>query len=209
MPEKKKSRIITTGPFKGLLRNHYKVILADPPWAYKAYSEKGMERSADKHYGTMSLDDIKNLPVQDLMAKDCVVFMWITDPFLFEGINVLNRWELKYKTVGFYWVKFNNDLKTPFTGLGHWTRANCEQCLLASKGKPSRKETGKGVKKLIASVRREHSRKPDEIFERIESLVEGPYLELFAREPRENWSSWGNETTKFKKETFEEDDLIG
>ena len=78
-----KKRLITSGPFKGLLRNHYKVLLCDPPWNFAIRSAKGGGRSAEKHYNTMSFDDIKALPVQDLCAKDCVIFMWITDPMLF------------------------------------------------------------------------------------------------------------------------------
>lgn len=200
---------IKSGPFKGLLKNHYGVLLIDPPWSFLTYSEKGMGRSADTHYETMSLDDIKALPIADLMDKDCAVFLWITDPLLFEGINVLKQWGCVYKTVGFYWVKLNKDLKTPFTGLGHWTRSNVEQCLLATRGHPKR--IGKGVPKLIAAPRREHSRKPDEIFPRIESLLgDVPRLELFSRQKRPGWDCWGAETTKFPAIPHDDvEDLIG
>ncbi|MDD3030345.1 MAG: MT-A70 family methyltransferase [Alphaproteobacteria bacterium] len=212
-----KSRLITSGPFKGLLRNHYKAILADPPWAFAIRSAKGGGRSAEKHYGTMSLDEIAALPVKDLAAKDCVLFMWITDPMLFKGIDMMKAWGFDYKTVGFYWVKLNQDGKTPFTGMGFWTRANPEQVLtnldegsqllLGAQGHPKRQAMN--VPKLIMAPRREHSRKPDEIFERIEALVEGPYLELFARQARPKWTTWGNEREKFNPATFDEEDLIG
>lgn len=226
MQESKKTKLITNGPFKGLRRNHYKVILADPPWAFAIRSAKGGGRSAEKHYNTMSFDEIKALPVQDLAAKDCAIFMWITDPMLFKGMELMEAWGFAFKTVGFYWVKLNQDGKTPFTGMGFWTRANPEQVLtnldpekvnaekegsqllLGATGHPKRQAMN--VPKLIMAPRREHSRKPDEIFERVEALMgDVPRVELFARQARPNWTTWGNETTKFKKETFDEEDLIG
>ena len=104
----------------------------------------------------------------------------------------------RFKTVAFNWVKLNKSgsdwlvSESPFfTGLGYWTRANPELCLLGTRGKPRR--LSKSVRQLVVSERREHSRKPDEVYDRIEKLVDGPYLELFAREPRRNWSSVGNQ----------------
>ena len=210
---------IISGPFMGLKKNHYKVIVADPPWHFKARSDKGLGRSADMHYDTMSLEDIMGLPVQDLAAKDCVLFLWITDPMLFKGQELMERWGFKYKTVGFYWVKLNKDGETPFTGMGFWTRANPEQVLtnldehqvmLGAQGHPKRQAAN--IPRLIMSKRREHSRKPDEMFDRVESLVDGPYLELFSREERKGWDTWGNETGKFSapEEPFEDgNDLLG
>jgi len=104
---------------------------------------------------------------------------------------------LAYKTVGFYWVKQNNKSEGFFTGLGYWTRANPEQCLLATRGKPRRR--GKDVRKLVVEPRREHSRKPDDVRERIERLVDGPYLELFARETKPNWHCWGDQIGLFNQ----------
>lgn len=186
--------IISSGPFKGLRKNYYKVILADPAWTFKTRSDKGKSRSPEKHYHCMKMEDIMALPIRDLAAPDCVLLMWITDPLIFQSDAILRNFGFTPKTVGFYWVKLNKD-DTPFTGMGFWTRANPEQCHLATIGKPKR--TGKGVKRLIMSPRREHSRKPDEIFDRIEQLVDGPYLELFSRETREGWDTWGNEVGKF------------
>lgn len=213
--------LIEDGPFKGLPKNYFKVIYADPAWTFKSRSEKGKGRSAEKHYHCMTLEDIKDLPVWQLAAKDCVLLMWITDPLLYEGKSVMDVWKFQYKTVGFYWVKLNkdgseyieeNDLndgeRTPgayFTGMGFWTRANPEQCLLGTTGKPKRKEGGLGVRKLVLGHRREHSRKPDKIIDRIETMLHGPYIELFCRESREGWSSWGNEVGKFNVADMEED----
>lgn len=199
--------LIEDGPFEGLKKKHYKAILADPAWLYQTRSDKGKDRSPEKHYSCMTLDEIKALPVPELAAKDCVLFMWCIDTHWPQALEVFKAWGFEYKTVGFYWVKTNKD-GSPFTGMGHWSRANPEPCLtsfdveeqvpvfLATKGAPKR--DAKDVRRLIMSVRREHSRKPDEIYDRIESLVRGPYLELFARTERDGWDCWGNETKKFK-----------
>lgn len=199
--------LITEGPFTGLQRNHYAVIEADPPWAFKARSDKGDGRSAKRHYPTMSLAQIKALPVGELRAKNSILLLWTTDTHLEQSLEVARAWGFKFKTVGFYWAKTNKD-DSPFCGMGFWTRANPEQqllcigededpkqCLLASYGAPKR--VARDVRKLIVAPRREHSRKPDERYERIEALVRGPYLELFARSQRPGWTSWGNETDKF------------
>jgi N6-adenosine-specific RNA methylase IME4 len=181
----------------------YRVIYADPPWSFRTYSAKGKGRSADAHYDTLDLGGIKALPVADWAAPDCVLLLWATDPLLPEALEVIRAWGFTYKTVGFYWAKLNPratgallfDERDFFTGMGFWTRANPEPCLLATRGKPKRAHAG--VKKLVVSPRREHSRKPDEVRERIEQLVEGPYLEMFAREARPGWDAWGNQSGLF------------
>ena len=180
----------------------YRVILADPPWRFKNYSEKGEGRNATSHYDCLSLDEIKALPVGDFAAKDCVLFLWATDPLLPAALDLISAWGFTYKTVGFYWAKTNRaaDMfglteRDFFCGLGYWTRANVEQCLLATRGTPQRH--AKDVRRLIISPRREHSRKPDSIYDRIERLVDGPYLDMFSREKRPNWDSWGNQTSLF------------
>lgn len=96
-----------------------------------------------------------------------------------------------YKTVAFTWAKQTKDAKGWSIGLGYWTRCNPEQCLLFTRGNPRRRSAS--VRQLVVAPRREHSRKPDEIYDRIETLIDGPYVELFARQRREGWSSWGNQ----------------
>ena len=166
--------------------NYYRVIYADPPWTFSTYSRKGNGRSAEAHYDCMSLAEIKALPVADWAADDCVLLLWATDPLLPMAFEVIGSWGFTYKTVGFYWAKLNKSASKPvcedrsfFTGLGFWTRANPEICLLATRGHPHRRSAN--VKKLIVSPRREHNRKPDEAYRRIEALCHGPFLEMFAR----------------------------
>jgi len=176
----------------------YRVIYADPPWTFATYSHKGKGRSAEAWYDCMSLADIGALPVAEWAAPDCLLLLWVTDPLLPAAFQVIRDWGFAYKTVGFYWAKLNKFADPTvyrdssfFTGLGFWTRANPELCLLATRGQPRRRRAD--VRKLIVSPRREHSRKPDEAYDRIEALCDGPYLELFARRPRPGWDAWGSE----------------
>ncbi len=181
--------------------NKFKVIYADPPWTFKTYSKKGLGRSAEAHYDCMDLEAIKALgpQVKDWADKDSVLLMWVTDPFLQKGFEVIESWGFKYKTVGFYWVKTkyivsDNGMYSKIInpiGTGYWSRANPEQCLLATKGHPKRLNAD--VHKLVNSERRQHSQKPDEMYSKIERLCEGPYLEMFARQTAPGWTAWGNE----------------
>jgi N6-adenosine-specific RNA methylase IME4 len=194
------ARDVTADPFAGLPRGHFGAILADPPWHFEAWSENGDGRSASQQYATMDAQGLMSLRVRELAAKDCVLFMWATWPMLKTAMWLISGWGFTYKTCAFSWMKADPyrlfaDEATPDMGMGYWTRANTEPCLLATRGKPKRLDAG--VRQGIIAPRREHSRKPDEIHGRIERLVPGPYLELFARQQRENWTAWGNETTKF------------
>lgn len=180
----------------------YRTLYADPPWRFATYSDKGKGRSAEAHYDCMTLADIQALPVAEWAAKDAALFLWVTDPMLRHGLEVIESWGFRYKTVAFYWVKLNKNrgglVVSPrdfFTGMGFWTRANPELCLLATRGKPQRQAAD--VAKLLVAPRREHSRKPDETYARIERLVAGPYLELFARASRPGWDRYGNEAGLF------------
>src|SRR5262249_45032019 len=152
----------------------YGVIYADPPWNFKNFSEKGTGRNAVAHYDCMDFAKIAALEPQRWAAKDCVLFLWATDPLLSKAPETNKRAKLDAPSP--------HDL---LTGLGYWPRANVEQCLLATRGSPPR--MAKDVKRLIISPRREHSRKPEEVCARIERLARGPYLELFARQSRPGW----------------------
>lgn len=197
---------MTSGPFAGLKYRHYKAALVDPPWKYIMYSKKGESRGPSRHYHCMNIDDITSLPMADLFAKDAVLLLWVPDAFLDQAIAIGRGWGFEYKTVGFYWVKETATGKDHM-GQGYWTRKNPEQCLLFTTGRPPRRS--KAVRALIRSVVREHSRKPDEAYERVPLLCDGPYLDLFSREPRPGWSSWGNEVDRFSSAPDYIYELIG
>ena len=174
----------------------YGAFLADPPWRFATYSAKGRDRCPEtRHYETMTLEQIKALPVADIAAPDSVLLLWAIDPMLPHALETGTAWGFTYKTVGYYWVKPGLNGTYPI-GTGYWTRTNPEQCLLFTRGKPRRKSAS--VRKLILSPRREHSRKPDEAAERTTKLVQGPYLELFARQRRPGWDAWGDEVDRFQ-----------
>lgn len=170
----------------------YSIIYADPPWQYKVYSKKGLGRSAESHYPTMELEDIQALPVGELADTDCILFMWTTIPLLKDCFSVMKAWGFEYKTVAFVWIKQNRKSDSLFWGMGHWTRANAEFCMLATKGRPKRKSAG--VHQVIISHIEEHSKKPDIVRHKIIELVgDLPRVELFAREKADGWDAWGNE----------------
>lgn len=204
-----------TDVFADLPRNHFGVILADPPWHFKTFTDKGRWRSPDWkpfkgspsiHYDTMSAAQISALPVSDLAAPEACLFLWICWPLLAEALALIEAWGFAYKTCAFSWTKAHarqidmlrddNDVQI---GMGYWTRSNSEVCLLATRGKPKRLNAD--VRQGIIEPRRQHSRKPDCVYSRIERLVAGPYLELFARNQRPGWTSWGNQVGKFSDVT--------
>ena len=188
--------LISSG-LPGLEGKQYRVIYADPPWGFLTYSKRNQTRAAANHYAVMDLDAIMQLPVATHAADDCVLLLWVIDPLLDKALEVIRAWGFAFKTVGFYWAKTNTKSHGFFTGLGYYTRANPEQCLLATRGNPKR--IAKDVAKLIVSPRREHSRKPDEAITRIERLFPGPYLELFARASRPGWDAFGNQLDRFEE----------
>lgn len=170
----------------------YRVIYADPPWQYRVYSQKGAGRSAESHYPTMSISDIRSLPVAELADKDCALFLWVTMPCLMEGLSVLDAWGFTYKTIAFVWVKQNKKADSLFWGMGYWTRSNVEFCVLATKGSPKRMSAA--VHQVIMAHIEEHSKKPQEARDRIVQLMgDVPRIELFARQKTEGWDVWGNE----------------
>ena len=175
--------------------NPYRVILCDPPWRFRVFSKKGLGKSAERHYQTLDLDKIVEIMDGISTANNAALFLWITDPMLETGLELIREMGFQYKTVAFTWVKESKHGKEHM-GTGYYTRANPEMCLLATKGKPLERKS-KSVRQLLISKVREHSRKPDEIYDRIEALFDGPYLEVFARTERSGWDAIGNEVHKF------------
>ena len=198
--------------FAELQSGYYGVIAADPPWKFKARTALQMRnwdsaRDVEKHYDCLDLESLCALPVNGLAAKDCHLFLWATGPCLHQAFAVMEAWGFRYSTVAFTWAKLRAahdplqmrvlpTLESDFhVGLGLTTRKNAEFVLLGRKGSPRRLR--KDIRELIVAPRREHSRKPDEFFDRVRAYAAGPYLELFSRQQRPGWDSWGNETTKF------------
>lgn len=201
-----------TWPFAPLVPKMYRAIAADPPWHFRARTALQTEnwssrRDAEKHYNVMGIDDIAALPVRDLAAPDAHLFLWTTGPCLRQSFEVMEAWGFKYSAVAFTWIKLkrsHNALQlrvVPLAesdlhvGLGLTTRKNAEFCLLGRRG--SARRIAKDVREVILAPVREHSRKPDQFFDRVERYCEGPYLELFARQSRPGWDAWGNQTRLF------------
>lgn len=172
------------------IKSKYKIIYADPPWSY---NDKSMHRGgAERHYRTMSKLELESLPVNNLAEQDCTLFLWITFPKIQDGLDLIKAWGFDYKTLGFVWIKKNKINNKLFWGMGHWTRANPEVCLIAIKGKPKR--INAGVHSVIEEPIAKHSQKPEMARERIVQLMgDLPRIELFARKTVNGWDSWGNE----------------
>lgn len=195
---------------------HYRTILADPPWSFQGWVDTGTpHRTEEDHYRVTSTDALAALPVGSWAAKDAVLIMWVVDSHLKQGIALGEAWGFEYKTRLLTWVKLTKG-GNPKLGMGFWTRKTTEMALLFAKGSPKR--VSRGVRDLIEtfetddvirSQARQHSRKPDEQYEKIEALVDGPYLELFARQRRPGWHSWGDEIGKFNPLSAAEQELLG
>lgn len=151
---------------------------------------------AKQHYSTMSTEDICNLPIRKISTNDCLLFLWATFPNIGEALKVMEKWGFKYKTAAFVWVKKNRKSDSLFWGMGAYTRANAEICLLGISPKTKAKQVIKNnaVHQIIESKIQEHSKKPDEVRDRIIQLLgDLPRIELFARQQVEGWDCWGNE----------------
>jgi N6-adenosine-specific RNA methylase IME4 len=170
-------------------------ILADPAWSFAVRSPKGEGRSASRHYGVMPLEAIAAWPVAEWAAPDAWLFLWTTTPMLPQALQVMGAWGFVYSGTAFAWVKLNPSGNGFHLGLGFTTRKNIELCLLGRRGRPPIR--AHDVRELIVAPRREHSRKPDEQYERIERLCRGPYLELFARQQWPGWVAVGDEVGRF------------
>lgn len=176
----------------------YRVILADPPWSYRELKLCG-PRAAERHYATMTLAAITALPVRELAAKDAALFLWVTSSHLPYAFSIMDAWGFAYSSIAFNWVKVTRDGRL-FPGMGAYTRRNSELCLLGIRGKPKRRS--RDVLETMLLPRRQHSRKPDEQYERIMRLFDGPYLEMFSRQQWPGWDTWGNQTGKFPAQPF-------
>lgn len=172
----------------------YSIIYADPPWSYKDKRDKHPRLcgGASVHYPTMSIEEIKKLPIQNISAENCMLFLWVTFPNLQEGLDTIKAWGFKYKTLGFSWIKTNKKNGKPFFGIGFYTKSNAEICLIGVKGKPIK--VSNSISSVVIEPREEHSKKPTSIKSKIVQLCgDIPRVELFARQKTEGWDVWGNE----------------
>jgi len=178
-------------PFGG-----FKMIMADPPWKFETHSNKGLGKSADAHYNCMSLQDIKDMPVSFLAAEDCMLWLWTTTPCLPQAFEVIDAWGFTYSTEG-VWVKRTKNGHLGF-GTGYRLRNSHEPFLIATKGSPKIPKDARNIRSVIEAQLREHSRKPDEAFQIAERMSPHSHrIELFSRENRPGWRSYGNETGLF------------
>jgi site-specific DNA-methyltransferase (adenine-specific) len=166
----------------------FNIVYADPPWMPR---DGGNGRAA-AHYSLMKTTDVCRLPVKEITADDCALFLWATFPCLPDALQVVAAWGFRYKSVAFTWIKPNRKSKGWALGTGFWTRANAEICLLATKGHPKIKKNN--IPQLIVEPRREHSRKPEVVRKRIIDLFgDVPRVELFARQKTVGWCVWGDQ----------------
>jgi len=186
------------------MKKKYNIIYADPPWKYKQGKSMGtqFQGACDRHYNTMDIKKICELPINDIAAKDSILFMWCTFPMLQEGLEVIKAWGFQYKTIGFNWLKLNKD-GTPFFGVGYYAKSNGEICLLATKGHPHKFVINNDVSQVVFSRKLKHSEKPKAVYTKIERLLGNlPKIELFARHKREGWDVWGNELPKYTQKVL-------
>lgn len=171
----------------------YEIIYADPPWSFKLWGKPTLDkRSAESHYATMRLADICALPVETVAARDCALFLWVTMPTLPDALQVLSAWGFSYRTCAFVWVKRTRKSGAYHFGMGYWTRANAELCLLAVRGTPRR--ISAGVPQIVDAPLSRHSVKPAEVRNRIVALLgDRSRIELFAREHSPGWDALGLE----------------
>lgn len=187
------------------MAGRYRVILTDPAWLYTISQGdhrwgEGVGGKRIRHYDGLSVERMMALPIADIAAPDCALLMWATMPLLPDALRLMAAWGFTYKTTAFTWVKLNRD-GSPFLGMGHYTRANTELCLLGTRGSPRRK--ARNVPQVILSRRREHSRKPDQQYDRIMSLFDGPYCECFARQQWPGWdTAFSDQSHKFLAQPF-------
>ena len=181
----------------------YQIIYADPPWHYRQGKSIGthFQGAADRHYDTLTIEQLCKLCVKNLTDKDCILFLWVTFPQLVEGLRLIEAWGFEYKTIAFNWVKKNKD-GSPFFGVGYYTKSNGEVCLLATKGKPHKFVKDNSISQVIFSGKLGHSKKPPIVRKKIIQLLgDRPRIELFARKPNllfdaegyDGWDVWGNE----------------
>lgn len=172
--------------------NLYSVILADPPWTFSVWNAAKSDRHASHKYNLMTIDQICSMPIASLADDNCALFLWATWPNIKDAFKVIDAWGFTYRTLAWEWIKAKKSGFGFHFGMGYYTRSNPEPCLLAVKGRMA--VAVHNISALIYAPVREHSRKPDEQYDKIKALYPNQnYLELFARHRRPGWDAFGNE----------------
>lgn len=195
---------VTVENFKQFIAGKkYKTIYADPPWQFQNRTGKvAPEHKRLNRYHTMSLEDIKLLPVSDAADEKCHLYLWVPNALLPEGLEVMKAWGFDYKT-NIIWEKVRKDGMPDGRGVGFYFRNVTEILLFGIKGNNNRTlDPGRSQVNLIRAMKREHSRKPDEFIPLIEKCSSSPYLELFARGDRSGWDMWGDQATEEYEPTW-------
>jgi len=183
---------------KDLPTCRFGAILCDPPWAFATRGREKHalpQRAGQQHYRTAKTVDLADLDVRSIAAVHCALFMWVVDSHIPQALRLGAEWGFSFKTRAFEWSKRTKS-GGPTMGMGYWTRKSQESVFLFTRGRPER--LSRGVRQLVETKPREHSRKPDEVYARIEQLVPGPYCELFARQAWPGWTAWGDQSELFK-----------
>ncbi len=181
----------------------YHTIYADPPWQFQNRTGKvAPEHKRLNRYPTMSLDEIKSLPVSEVAAEKCHLYLWVPNALLPEGLEVMKAWGFSYKT-NLIWEKVRKDGNPDGRGVGFYFRNVTEILLFGIRGEKNRTlDAGRSQVNLLRAMKREHSKKPDEFVSLIESCSPGPFLEMFARGDRKNWDMWGNQANSDYEPTW-------
>jgi N6-adenosine-specific RNA methylase IME4 len=184
--------------FSTLLKASFSTILADPPWQFQNRTGKmAPEHRRLSRYGTMELDDVLAMPVADLAATRSHLYLWVPNALLPEGLRVMQAWGFQYKS-NIIWHKIRKDGGPDGRGVGFYFRNTTEILLFGTRGKDVRTlAPGRRQVNIVKTMKREHSRKPDEVYDLIEACSWGPRLELFARGPRPGWTVWGDQAEDY------------
>jgi N6-adenosine-specific RNA methylase IME4 len=179
-------------------QGRYGTILADPPWQFQNKTGKvAPEHRRLNRYSTMKLSEIMNLPVASLAAEESHLYLWVPNALLPQGLEVMKKWGFKYKT-NIVWHKIRKDGGPDGRGVGFYFRNTTEMILFGIRGRLRTLQAGRKQVNIIRSRKREHSRKPDELYDIIKACSPGPYLELFARGERPGWAQWGDEVDDYE-----------
>ncbi len=182
-------------PLAGCAGGPFGTVLADPPWRFSNRTGKvAPEHRRLSRYDTLAASQIAELPVADLMSSQSHCYLWVPNALVAEGLAVMESWGFSYKTM-IVWAKRRKDGGPDGRGVGFYFRNVTEPVLFGVRGGLRTLAPGRRQVNMLETVKREHSRKPDEIYPLIEACSRGPYLELFARYPRAGWTSWGDEAT--------------